>query len=210
MIRINLLPKEILEKRRFNSGIQLIVLAMVAMLAIVVVWFGVNIWRIAGKNALLQQTEQTASQLRNQAEAYKIFEEKEDALTQRKQIADEALAFRVDWGRLTNELSLVMPTDSWLWNLQADEDDGVALSGYTIDVPTDVPDVGYKSVAQTMIRLANLEQIDAVWLLSTYKETYREQPAIGFEITTGIVRPMAEAELDQDSSVPAPPTEPAE
>jgi len=212
MIRVNLLPREILEKRRFERGIWYVGAGLLIGLAVVLVIFGINAWRIASRNALLQQSEETASQLRNQAEAYRIFEEKEDVLSQRKAAADVALASRVDWGRLTNELSLILPSDVWLYELLCDEDEGTDLRGYAVDAPTDVPDLGHKSIAKTMIRLADLEQIDAVWLLESLKEPSYEDsgdPVVRFQITSGVVRPPAEA-TQQTASVPAPPSQSAQ
>jgi len=211
MIRINLLPREILEKRKFERGIWFVIVGGLIGLAIVLGVFFINIWRISSRNAILQQSQQTASQLRNQAEAYRIFEEKEDVLVQRKAAADVALARRVDWGRMTNELSLILPNDVWLYQFVGDEDDGNSLQGYAVDTPTDVPDLGHKSIAKTMIRLADLEQINAVWLLeSTKEETFEdtEEPVVRFHITTGVVRPPAEA-AQQTASVPAPPSQSA-
>ena len=209
MIKINLLPREILEKRWFERWIGVVIAVGLVGLVLVLVFFSVNLWRISGQNELLQQSEQTASQLRSQAEAYEIFEAKEEVLAQRKTTADEALASRVDWGRLANEISLILPSDSWLEYLSGDEDTGMQLSGYAIDAPTDVPDVGHKSVAKTLIRLANLEQLDSVWLQSSSKESFEDssEMVIRFDIVTGVVRPPAETD-SQTPSVPAPPTDP--
>ena len=210
MIKINLLPKEILEKRWFERWIGAVILVGIGALGVVLVIFGVNLWRISGQNAVVQQSEQTASQVRSQAEAYKIFEDKEETLAARTEIANEALASRVDWGRLANEVSLVLPSDTWLTFLSGNEDAGVQLRGYAIDSPTDVPDVGHKSVAKTLIRLADLEQLESVWLTQSTKEKFAEESdemVIRFEISTGIVRPPAETD-SQSPSVPAPPTSP--
>lgn len=203
MLRINLLPAEILEKRRFERQIRYVVLGGALVLALLAAVYAVLMFQVNLMRGDLQDRQQLEADLRAQADAFAVFEQKESELRARQETAAAALAGRVNWGRLANELSLVLPAEVWLTELTCSETDGVNLTAIAIDSPDDVPDVGHKAVAKTLVRLADLEQITSVWLNTSAKTPFLEQPAIQFDISTGVVIPGSE-EAPQ-SSVPAPP-----
>ncbi|MBE0417362.1 MAG: hypothetical protein IBX63_06330 [Coriobacteriia bacterium] len=202
MVRINLLPQEIIEKRRFEHNIRYVVLGGIAVLVVLFAAYGLLVLQVGQRNAELQDRQQTAANLREQAEAFRIFEEKESDLESRLLLAEQALTGRVEWGRLANEVSLIMPADVWVVTLTGDEEQGVTMFARAVDSETDVPDVGHKAVAKTLVRLTDLNQLSSVWLSSSIKTEYEEQPVIDFTVTTAVERPG----LDEDADgVPAPP-----
>ncbi|HET6497872.1 MAG TPA: hypothetical protein VFH17_02305 [Coriobacteriia bacterium] len=202
MVRINLLPQEIIEKRRFERSVRYVALGGAALLVVLLGAYGLLSVQVNRGNVELQERQQTAANLLAQAEAFSVFEERESDLEARLALADQALAGRVDWGRLANELSLVVPSDVWLVNLAADEEMGLTLFARAVDSATDVPDTGHKAVAATLVRLADLEQLSSVWLSSSIKATYEERPVIDFSVTTAVERPGSPVGAD---GVPAPP-----
>jgi len=202
MVRINLLPQEIIEKRRFERNLRYVLLGGVAALVVLFAVYGLLAMQVASANAELQDRQQTEANLRAQAEAFSIFEEKESDLEARLALAEQALAGRVDWGRLANELSLIMPSDVWVVTLTCDEEQGVTMFARAVDSETDVPDVGHKAVAKTLVRMADLEQLSSVWLSQSTKAEYEEKPVIDFTVTTAVVRPDLEGDADSE---PAPP-----
>lgn len=210
MVRINLLPPEIGERRKFEQRIAYVVaVGLLAFVIIGLVWAFLQ-WQVAQKTDVLQTNQETANKVRAQAEAFKVFELKEQDFEARQQVASLALAGRVDWSRIANELSLVLPSDVWLTSLKADELDGLVLVGEAIDSEIDVPDLGHKAVAKTLVRLADLQLLNNVWLTSSSKGENAEADAmvIEFEITTGVEKP-ATPEANS-ASVPAPPSETAQ
>ncbi|MDZ4063336.1 MAG: hypothetical protein U1E22_01600 [Coriobacteriia bacterium] len=211
MIRINLLPREIIEKRKFERMITFVAIGGLAVFVIVAAVWGVMAWQVAARNSLLQAEQGTAATLRSSAEALKVFEDKEGALESRLSIAREALAERADWGRIVNEFSLVLPSDVWLDALSGDEESGLTIDCSALDSVTDAPDFGHKAVAKTLVRLADLELVDDVWLVSSTKGVYAEteDKVITFSITTGVVRPAA-PDTTTTSSEPAPPSQSAQ
>jgi len=207
VVRINLLPTEIVEKRRFEKNIRYVVIAGALAVVLVVAAYSVLMLQVAGKRGELQDKQQLEADLRSQAEAFRVFEEKAEDLEQRKQVAERALAGRVDWGRLANELSLVLPADVWLDQLSGGETTGLSLQAYALDSPDDIPDIGHKAVAKTLIRLADLEQVRSAWLDASAKTLFQDQPAIEFSVTTGVETPGLESTQDETPAVPAPPAE---
>jgi Tfp pilus assembly protein PilN len=211
MIRINLLPAEILEQRKFEKQIVYVIIGGVILFVVLGLVYAFASMQLSGRNAELQQNLEIAAQLRSQAEAFAIFEEKEAALAARIAVADTALASRIDWGRIANEVSLVLPADVWLDTMTAGEDTGLNMTANVVDPIDDIPDLGQAAVAKTLIRLAQLEPLKDVWLVSSQKSEDAESGEwiIRFVVSTGLVVPEAPV-TDSASSVPAPPTEPAQ
>jgi len=209
MVRINLLPPEITEKRKFEQRLVWVGFAAVVVFVVLGIVWSFLLWQVSQKNAELQTNLEAANQVRSQAEAFKVFELKEGQLAARKLTAETALAQRVDWGRIVNELSLVLPSDTWLTSLQGSEVDGLNLTGQIIDSPNDVPDAGHKAVAKTLVRLSSLELLYNVWLVNSTKAENidADAPIIEFEMTSLVVRPPATT--TNNPSVPAPPTQTA-
>ena len=209
MVRINLLPPEITEKRKFEQNIMYVAIVAVVVLVFLGIVYTFLVWQESGQNEILQQNKESAAQLLDQAQAYEVFQDKEDVLGQRLDVASEALADRVDWGRLANEMSLVLPTDIWLTYLSGSESEGLEIAGHAIDSEADVPDVGHKAVAKMLVRLAELEQLESVWLTSSTKVelTGTKRRVIEFTMITGITNTAATT--TQTASVPAPPNQSA-
>ncbi len=210
MIRINLLPREITEKRKFEHAIVYVFIVGGALLAVVVAVWLLMLVQTNGQRDELQTLEQRSAKALQTAEDYRIFEERETVLQQRFIIAQEALAQRVDWGRLMNELSLVLPPDTFLEFLSGGEVEGLRISGKAIDSPLDIPDWGFKTVAKTLVRLTQLEQLEDVWAVDATRGVDEESlvPYVNFSITAGVVLPEAPV-VSVDSAAPAPPASPS-
>jgi hypothetical protein len=102
----------------------------------------------------------------------------------------------------------VLPSEFWAVGLTAAEEQGMQLTLVALDA-TDTPDVGHKSVAKTMVRLNELDDLYNVWLTASQKSKLTlgstSQPVINFQVTASVVKPAAPASATADSSVPAPP-----
>jgi Tfp pilus assembly protein PilN len=186
MMRINLLPPEILEKRK--SERRLVYVALVAVLVLVIlagVW-GVAFMRVNAKKQEVAARQQELAQTQARAAELKVFEDKSLELQRRKAVADTALMGRRNWARLFDEISLVMPTDVWATTLNATEGQGLQIDGYAIDSASDSPDLGHKSIAKLLVRLANLDQLFDVWLTNASKVELETSPVIQFTVTASV------------------------
>jgi Tfp pilus assembly protein PilN len=111
-----------------------------------------------------------------------------------------ALAGRRDWARLFDELSLVLPSDLWAEAMFSSETDGITIQGWAIDAPNDTPDAGHKSIAKMLVRLADLEQLQDVWLTNSVKTLYLEQDAIQFTVTAQVKDPSVAQDVEAGSA----------
>jgi Tfp pilus assembly protein PilN len=225
-IHINLLPPEILQKRKAESR-RLVFLAVgltvVALLGLT--WmFGALFVGI--KTQEVASAQQDAASLRSQAASFKVFEDRAADLTAREAVANRALDGRIEWSRIMGDLSLVLPPDIWLGTLdgvQRMDNAGAApaagsttgktapgatltLAGFSLDEPVDKANGGFKSIAQLLVRLNDLDQLNNVWLTDAERKPayYRGQNVITFTSTSEVAVPSSTSSSTA-SSVPGKP-----
>ena len=206
MFRINLLPKEVLERRRYEGWYRWIFILAVGMILIILavallLWFDVR-----SKQDQLQAVLDQSKQYAAQAEQLSIFQNKEEQLQKRETVAQAALAGRVNVGQLANDVSLVLPDEIWLDLLTINQDTGLTLSGNTPRSAGESNDVAYKSVAKMLVRLNELPQLYDVWLNSAANATWGQwatsasasseanplaAKVVAFQASGKIVRPPA-------------------
>jgi len=207
MVRINLLPPEIVERRRYERFFKYVYVAA-GVIAVVLIgaWLLLGM-QISERNRDLQSRQELANKLRAEADAFAVFEQKQADLDARKAIAAQALAGRIDWSRICTEISMVLPSDVWTTNMVANQDAGMNFAFVAQD-SDDSPDVGLKTVAQTIVRLNDLDSLFDVWLKAATKEVQQvgetSSPQITFQLTSQVVKP-ASANATAAPSVPAPP-----
>jgi Tfp pilus assembly protein PilN len=189
MERINLLPRDLRERRKYERFYPLIGLGAAIVFGVIALAYVGLMVQVNAKNHDLQEAKQQVEQLNAQAQAFSVFEEKEEELQQRKEVAAVALGNRVNWSKVSYEVSLVMPAEVWVTGIQATQDtEGgpydpesgqlnamdatYAIIGYTPDASPDAFDESYKSLARTMVRLNELEVLRNVWLEEAAIQSY--------------------------------------
>lgn len=196
MVRINLLPPEIIERRRYERFYPRIFVAGAVFLGIIVIaWASMGLL-IGGKQANLQQLKQSSQQTAGQAESFRIFEQQRQALEMRTTTAGQALVDRIDMGGLAEDISMILPDEIWVGNLLCHEEAGMTLSGYT---PARVAEnnlaAGYKSVAATLVRLNALPNLTDVWLTTARSESFSAFQGASAEASAAVVAFDATAKI---------------
>ena len=171
MIRINLIPPEILQNRRDESRWKWVWLGGGILALVVAMFWGFMFLQVMSSTQDVAAAQQDAANLQAQTSRFQIFQQKEADLNVRQAAVDAAKKNRIDWTRMLNELGLVLPTDVYLTTFTGTDngdtgDSIVTMAGEGVDEPDDSPNNGYKSVAKMLVRLADLRQLDSVWLTS--------------------------------------------
>jgi Tfp pilus assembly protein PilN len=172
VIRINLIPPEILQNRKDERRWKWLALSGGVVAAVLVMFWAFMALQVTASTAEVDSISQEVTGLETQAAQFQVFQRVESDLKVRKDAAIAAKAGAVDWARMLYELGLVLPKDIYLTSFTgADGGIGgtsnVSLAGQAVDKLNDSPDNGYKSVAKMLVRLADLDQLDSVWLSNT-------------------------------------------
>lgn len=164
MVRINLLPREVLERRRYEKWYGYVAIAFGGLLVLVLLVYA-GLWLTSqSKIAQLQLLQEQSQKMQAQADAFGIFEKKEQDLVKREAVATVALLGRINMGRVAEEVSLVLPDEVWLQQMTISQETGLNLVASTPFSPSQSMDTGYKSVAKTLVRLNELATVSDVWL----------------------------------------------
>jgi Tfp pilus assembly protein PilN len=177
MLRINLLPREVLDRHRFEGWYRYVFIVSIGLIALVLlVAFGLAL-AVQSKSDELQSAKDKAQQYAEQGKAFDVFEKKEEELTGRQLIAQSALSDRLNLGKVAEEVSLVLPDEVWLDTLVVSQDDGLSFTGNTPRSGSQSMNISYKSIAKTLVRLNELPQVTDVWLSSAANGTWRSWDA---------------------------------
>ncbi len=171
MIRVNLVPPEVLEKRKLERWWVYAVFAALAVYVVLAGVAGVLVYMRMGKASDLASQQQEAANLQAQAAQFKVFEDRKASLDARKAVIQKAVAGRIGWTGVLTDLSLILPSDAWLNSLTVDEKT-VTIAGKAVNSSSDAQSGGFKTIAKLLVRLGYLTEFENVWLTQSAKSTY--------------------------------------
>jgi Tfp pilus assembly protein PilN len=200
VIRVNLLPPEVLQKRKYERFWGYLILGAVMFYVVLAAVAGVLYYMSIGKSVDVANKEQEAASLQVQAEQFKVFEDRQTSLEQRQAVVEQALTDRVAWSKLLTELSLVLPSDVWFESMTVDEKT-VTVEGNAVDHLGDPNASGFKAVAKLLARLGDMREFENLWLTSSSRQHFLGQPTIHFTLSAD-VQPKASAADSAPPEVP--------
>lgn len=212
MVRINLLPHEIVERRKWERWYPLVFLVSAIALAVVLAVILGLFLLVQNQRTILQNTQNESQRLQTQAGQFAVFEDREAAFKQRQVIAEAALAGRINWAQVCNDISLILPDEVWTNSMAAAPGTNGTQLTMTCTTPSmdpSSPEEGYKSVARTLVRLGSLPELFDVWLGSATSSTLQLTPTllaptVDFQVTTHVKAPASTQ--PSSTAVSAPPS----
>ena len=114
MRQINLLPPEIAERRRAKEITLLIGAAGLALIALLLLVFGVQTARLAGERRHLADAKKQNAALQQQVNELQTYADLEQTVQTKQQLLVSLTQNEVRWSVILNDISLVIPTDVWL------------------------------------------------------------------------------------------------
>jgi len=205
VLRINLLPPEVLERRRWEKWYQYVFFGFFVLLTLALLAWAWLLLMTSAKQDELQGLREQSQRHQAQAEAFSVFEKKQKELADREATVSTALAGRVNMGRLVDDISLILPEEVWLAQLAVGQDSGLSLDGFTPLSSSRSSNVGYKSVAKTLVRLDSLSDLEEVWLVAAsateFGDWQAEDPSELPTTSADVVRFQVKVEQDVDTPV---------
>jgi Tfp pilus assembly protein PilN len=200
VIRINLIPPEILQSRKDEARWKWVWLGAGVVALLVAMWWGVLYIQVASSTSDVASIQQQAASEQAQASRFEIFKQQESDLSVRKAAVAAAIKDRINWAKMLYELGLVLPNDVYLTTFTGTDNGGsgtgdsvVTMAGEAVDEPDDSPNNGYKSVARMLVRLSDLQQLDSVWLtsMSLGEGSDTEAPMISWAVNARVTASTA-------------------
>ena len=206
-ISINLLPKEVLERRKAEYQLAFMLLGVVVMVILLFSVYGFNFIRIIQAQADLDAVK--AENIRVQAEIAKIgdFEKVRSVVEQKQNLISTITSKKYSWSRLLNNISLIVPNEIWLTNLKVSEQGKLSFTGRAL-AGTNTSGIGHKPVAKWLVHMSELSDIEDVWLTTSKKTnsgTGSEEGSSESSSTIDFESKAVIKSLGANPSSPAPP-----
>lgn len=215
MTNINLLPPEIAQKRKAERRRVLMVLSGLAAAGVVVFVFVVLRLQVSAGEREVEQLQSQAVRLTSAKVQLQQFADRKAELQKREKIAEDVIAKEIEWAKLLNEISMIIPSDVWLTNIKGSESDGLTFQGWTRETTTSAESTstssstetttvqGHKPVAKWLVRLSLIGELTDIWLTTSQRTEYLEQPAIQFETTAAWKTPHIPVSASAQTAPPA-------
>jgi Tfp pilus assembly protein PilN len=185
--RINLLPPERAQKRRARQITTTIVAAGVALVVLLGLVYGAEVVRLQGQKHSLATQQATNASLQGQVAQLSQFQQLETQLQQRSVLLTNLTQDEVRWSVVLADISLVIPSDTWLTNITATEN---ATGTQAAPGTTGTPVLGsiqltgttfsHLDVAEWLTRLAGVDAFTNAYLSLSSKSTIGAQPVVNF------------------------------
>lgn len=116
MRQINLLPKEIAERRRAREITLMLGFMGLALLAILVMVFFIQQARLGGERGRLEDAERQNAALQRRVNGLQQFARSQQTLRNKEQLLVRLTQNEVRWSVLLNDVAVAIPSDVWLTN----------------------------------------------------------------------------------------------
>lgn len=202
-VKINLLPSEVIEKRRYEKLLSYVLILFVFLLALLAIFYGFNIVRLNNLNIDLSDLKLQTSRAAKDISNIEKYEQLKLKLEQQEQTLKTAMSDAHPWLRFLNDLSLVMPNEAWLTALNLNKE----AVDFSAKVLTDAKG-NPTNVAKLLVRLETLKDLTDIWTQGLTKPSQAEEsttttgPKVMDISVTAKLKPLESSA----SAAPAPPS----
>lgn len=197
-ININLLPKEIIEKRKTESRFVYFVFVFSALVIVLAVIYTVNFLRISAQTREIEQLKAENVRYEKAISEIQSYEVRKKELERRETLLATATSGEVTWSRFLNNVSLIVPNEIWLTSLQLNPE-SISFSASALASP----DAAYKPVAKWLVHLAELKSLSEIQLSSLSKSEEELGGGVRLDFSSNAKFTSSKKSA---SEAPAPPT----
>jgi Tfp pilus assembly protein PilN len=189
---MNLLPSDIKARQRQRRTLTIVTGAGVLVLVLLGLVLLIQRGTIGREEDTLQDLQGQRQALAEQVARLQEFGDLQASVEQRRQTLGAALSGDVAWSRFMNDLSLIMPDNSWLVNLSLSSAPGVApngeasvgtvtFSGFVFDFP---------GLAGWLTRVAQIDGLTFLYLTNGSKSAIGTSEVVSFGSNANLTPPL--------------------
>jgi len=185
--RINLLPPEREERRRARQITTTIVAAGVALLVLLGLVYAAEFVRLNGQKHALETQQATNASLQSQVAQLSQFQQLETQLQGKTTLLNNLTQDEVRWSVILADVSLVIPSDTWLTNFTATVTAAGTQSGPGATSATPLGTIqltgttfSHLDVAKWLTRLAGVDAFTNTYLSLSSKSTIGTTNVVAF------------------------------
>lgn len=191
--RINLLPPELAKKRRGQQLSSTMAIAGVGLIAVFVMLYVVQVFRLGGERETLEREAQRNGQLRARVAALSDFDDLEDELRSKTELLEELTRNEVRWSVVLADVSLIIPSDVWLTSFTGNVSGATGDEGEVAEEEGAEPSLGdvamngttfsHGDVARWLTRLGNVDGFISPYLSLSTRAQIGDTPVVNFNST---------------------------
>jgi Tfp pilus assembly protein PilN len=202
MMRVDLLPREVLEQRKARRLTSVLVLGAVGWMLLLGGFWAYRNMELSRQQQRLEEAQAESRTLETQVAALQEFALLEKTVKDKQQTLTTVMAGDVAWSRLLIELSMIIPGEAWLTSFSgqatppgqpatatqpapgqpAGRLGNLTFSGTTFDFP---------DVAKWITRLSELKSLQNVWVPSAAKTKIGAREVVNFSSTADLSQASA-------------------
>lgn len=204
MPQINLLPPEIRARGRERRLLVIGALVGLGVLVVLGIVLLVQQNTISNEEEELERLRAREADLRAQVAELQEFGQLKASIDSKRQVLASALTNDVAWSRFLNDLSLIIPDDSWLTSLQ--------LSGSVGQAPNGVQSFGnvtfqgfvfdFPGLAGWLTRTDQIDGLTFVYLTTGAKQELAGQQVVSFGANANITESLLSGRCQGDRPCP--------
>lgn len=187
MKRINLLPREVAERRKARQQVVLlVVLGLVWLLVLSAVWF-VRQGQLREEEERLSTAQAEAQALQVEIDALQEFADLDRTVREKEEALATAMLNDIHWSRILIELSMIIPGDSWITSFQgtaaepSEPTPGTGAGGPKFgSVNFSAITFEFPGVAAWITRLQEMDSLQSVWVPSATRGTIGTREVVNF------------------------------
>jgi Tfp pilus assembly protein PilN len=190
--QVNLLPPDILAAQRQRRMAGVVALAGVGVIALIVLFYLVQVGRLSGVQSDIERAEDSNRSLQSDIAELREFEELRQRAQAKQALLNAVFANEISFSGLLMDISRVIPSDAALTTLSAATQEPTPTTGGTTLLTGRIDIAGlaldYDTIASWLTRLERVRGWVNPWVTSIADpETGPITYSSGVDLTTGVV-----------------------
>jgi Tfp pilus assembly protein PilN len=202
--RINLLPAEIRSQQRQRRLLTVLIAIAAAILGVLVVVFLIQLGTINREEDELADLQAEQGNLSAQVAQLQQFGQLQADVTSTRASLQAALQNDIAWSKFLNDVSLIMPDNSWLASLSMSSAAGQAATGAQAFGTTQFQGFvfDFPGLAGWLTRMTQIDGLTFVYLSNGQKQALEGREIVSFGASASITESLLSRRCQEDKPCP--------